>query len=91
MNEGSKYPVRKLRSADVNGLGSYAVESGYSSIHAPFYEGMKREEHFNMLHRASSVHQERQFARRILYAGTDEFVYKCRETCQCECGFQITY
>ncbi|KAJ5980455.1 hypothetical protein N7481_007753 [Penicillium waksmanii] len=91
MNECSKYPVRKLHWVDVNGLGSYVVEAGYSSIHTPFYEGMKREEHLTMLYRTSSVHQERRFARRILYAGIDEFVYKCGETCQCECGYQITY
>ncbi|GES62596.1 hypothetical protein ATEIFO6365_0005073700 [Aspergillus terreus] len=91
MNEGSKYPVRKFRWPGVGGLGGYVVEAGYSFIHTPFYEGMKREEHLTMLYHASSVHQERRFSHRILYVGADELVYKCRETCQCECGYQIGY
>ncbi|KAL4897584.1 heterokaryon incompatibility protein-domain-containing protein [Aspergillus ambiguus] len=91
MNGGFKYPVRKLRWPGVGGLGDYVVEAGYSLIHTPFYEGMKREEHLTMLHRVSSVHQERWFSSRTLYVGADELVYKCRETCQCECGFQIRY
>ena len=91
MTEEPRYPIKKFRSASVGGSGSYVVEAGYSSIHTPFYEGMQREEHQTMFYRVSSVHQERQFARRIIYLGVEEMVYKCRESCRCECGFGITY
>jgi hypothetical protein len=78
--------AQKVHWPGVNGEGSYPVYIRHSLEHTPFYDADQTRVNSTLLNRAW-LHQERLLSRRILYFGKTELIWKCRETCGCQCGY----
>jgi hypothetical protein len=80
---------RKLRWPGVGGEGSYSIYVRPNLQHAPFYDANQTQASFQIMNRAW-VHREQLLSPRVLYLSRAELMFKCKETCQCECGYGFT-
>lgn len=86
MSTSPEQHERKLRWPGVGGTGSYAMYVRHSFQHAPFYDADQSRADFRVMSRAR-MHQERLLSPRVLYLGKTELIWKCKESCRCECGY----
>jgi hypothetical protein len=90
MSTGPRQEGQKLRWPGVGGEGMYSLYVRPNLQHAPFQDAGQIRDGVGTMTRAW-VHREQLLSPRVLYLGRNELIFKCKESCWCECGYGFMF